>query len=116
MQRQRSSVISSLFVCGQLEHIADLLPVGEDRLSGRFSADISVGGSVAAPAANGRLTISDARYVNFATGAVLSSLQADLVGDRDRFTLTSFSAADGANGNLRPQGKCRAEGLRRPNC
>jgi hypothetical protein len=45
-----------------------LLPLVEDRLSGRFSADISVGGTVAAPAANGRLTISDARYANLATG------------------------------------------------
>jgi hypothetical protein len=51
---------------GQLEHIADLLPLGEDRVGGRFSADISVGATVAAPAAN--LTISDVRHTNFATG------------------------------------------------
>src|SRR5262249_47866059 len=37
---------------GQIEHLADLLPLGEDRVSGRFAADITVGGSVAAPAAN----------------------------------------------------------------
>ena len=31
-------------------------------------------------------------------------MQADLVGDRDRFTLTSFSAADNASGSLKAQG------------
>jgi translocation and assembly module TamB len=31
-------------------------------------------------------------------------MQADLVGDRDRFTLTSFSAADSASGSLKAQG------------
>ena len=95
---------------GQLEHLADLLPLGEDRVSGRFSADISVGGTVAAPAANGRLRLSDARYENFATGAVLTKMQADLVGDRDRFTLTSFSAGDSASGSLKAQGNVVLKG------
>jgi translocation and assembly module TamB len=95
---------------GQLEHLADLLPLGEDRVSGHFAVDISVGGTVAAPAANGRLKLSDARYENFATGAVLTNLQADLVGDRDRFTLTSFSAGDSASGNLKARGNVVLKG------
>jgi translocation and assembly module TamB len=95
---------------GQLEHLADLLPPGEDRVSGHFAADISVGGTVAAPAANGRLKLSDARYENFATGAVLTNMQADLVGDRDRFTLTSFSAGDSASGSLKAQGNVMLKG------
>src|SRR5262249_45385201 len=77
---------------------------GEDRVSGRFAADLAVSGTVAAPAANGRLKLSDARYENFATGAVLTNIQADVVGDRDRFTLTSFSARDSAKGSLTAQG------------
>src|SRR5262249_38602645 len=89
---------------GQIEHLADLLPLGEDRVSGRFAAASTVGGSVAAPAVNGRLTLSDARYENFATGAVLTKIQADLVGNRDRFTVNSFSAGDGASGSLKVQG------------
>ncbi len=95
---------------GQLEHLADLLPLGEDRVSGHFSADVSVGGTLAVPAASGRLRLSDARYENFATGAVLTNMQADLVGDRDRFTLTSFSAGDSANGNLKAQGNVVLKG------
>ena len=99
---------------GQLEHLADLLPLGEDRVSGHFSADIAVAGTVAAPAANGRLKLSDARYENFATGAVLTNMQADLVGDRDRFTLTSFSAGDSANGSLTAQGSVALKGASGP--
>src|SRR4029077_17503150 len=77
---------------GQIEHLADLLPLGEDRGSGQFAADVAVGGTVPTPAANGRLRISDGRYENFLTGAVLANMQIEIVGDRDRFTLTSLSA------------------------
>jgi translocation and assembly module TamB len=89
---------------GQIEHLADLLPLGEDRVSGHFAVDATVGGTVTSPAARGRLRLSDGHYENFATGAVLNNMQADLVGDRDRFTLTSFSAADSASGSLKAQG------------
>jgi translocation and assembly module TamB len=95
---------------GQLEHLADLLPLGEDRVSGHFATNAAVGGTVAAPAANGRLRLSDARYENFATGAVFTNMQADLVGDRDRFTLTSFSASDTASGTLKAQGNLALRG------
>jgi len=99
---------------GQLEHLADLLPLGEDRVSGRFAADVTVAGTIAAPAANGRLRLSDARYESFATGAVLTNMQADVVGDRDRFTLTSFSAGDSAKGSLTAQGNVVLRGASGP--
>ena len=95
---------------GQLEHLADLLPLGEDRVSGHFATNVAVGGTVAAPAANGRLQLSDARYENFATGAVFTNMRADLVGDRDRFTLTSLSASDTASGTLKAQGNVALRG------
>jgi translocation and assembly module TamB len=99
---------------GQLEHLADLLPLGEDRVSGRFAANVAVDGTVAAPAASGRLRLSDARYENFATGMVLTNLQADVVGDRDRFTLASFSAGDTAKGSLTSQGNVVLRGSSGP--
>ncbi|MBV9815798.1 MAG: translocation/assembly module TamB domain-containing protein, partial [Alphaproteobacteria bacterium] len=95
---------------GELEHLADLLPLGEDRVTGRFAADLTVGGTIASPAANGHLRLADARYTNFATGAVLNNMQADLVGDRDRFSLTSFSATDNANGTLNARGEVALRG------
>jgi translocation and assembly module TamB len=98
---------------GRIEQLADLLPLGEDRVSGRFDANVTVGGTVAAPAANGRIRLSDARYENFATGAVLTNMQADVVGNRDRLTLTSFSASDTASGTLKAQGNVVLGGANR---
>jgi translocation and assembly module TamB len=99
---------------GQIEHLADLLPLGEDRVTGHFAADVAVGGTVASPAATGHLRLSDARYTNFATGAVLNNLQADIDGGRDRFSLTSFSATDNASGSLRARGEVVLNGSSGP--
>jgi len=99
---------------GQLEHLADLLPLGEDRVSGHFSGDIRVDGTVVSPSANGSLRISDARYENFATGAVLTNMQAELVGDRDHFTLASLTAGDSASGSLKAQGNVVLKGSSGP--
>jgi len=89
---------------GDIGHLADLLPLGEDRLSGRFAVDASIGGTVAAPIASGQLKLSGARYENFASGAVLSDLDAELVGNGDSFRLASLAAGDGAGGSLTAQG------------
>ena len=95
---------------GRLENLADLLPLGEDRVSGQFAADITVGGTIATPSASGRLKLSEGRYENFATGAVLTNLQAEAAGDRDRITLTSFSAGDSSSGSLKAQGNVALKG------
>jgi len=89
---------------GDLANLADLLPLGEDRITGRFALDVSLAGTVGAPAAGGSLTISDGRYENFATGAVLTKMKVDLAGDRDRLTLREFSAGDTADGSLGARG------------
>ena len=69
---------------GDIANLADLLPLGEDRVTGRFALDGAVSGTVAAPAASGRLTVTGGRYENFATGAVLNDMRLEIVGDRDR--------------------------------
>lgn len=89
---------------GELANLSDLLPLGEDRVTGRFALDVSLAGTVGAPAASGQLTISDGRYENFATGAVLTKIKVDLAGDRDRLTLREFSAGDTADGSLSARG------------
>jgi translocation and assembly module TamB len=99
---------------GRLDHLADLLPIGEDRLSGKFAADLAVGGTVAAPAASGKLTLADADYENFASGAVLKKMNATLVGDRDRLTLSTFSAADSASGAITAMGGITLDGAAGP--
>jgi translocation and assembly module TamB len=89
---------------GDIANLADLLPLGEDRVSGRFALDGAVGGTVTSPAASGRLTVTGGRYENFATGAVLNDVRLDIAGDRDRLTIREFSARDSAKGRLAAQG------------
>jgi translocation and assembly module TamB len=95
---------------GDLANMADLLPIGEDSLSGKFSLDGGVAGTLAAPSASGHLTISDGRYANFATGAVLTNLRADISGDRDRVTVREFSAKDSGSGALDARGSVSLTG------
>ena len=99
---------------GDIGHLADLLPLGEDRVSGKFTADAAVGGTVAAPAASGQLRLTGARYENFASGAVLTDLAADVIGDRDRFRLASLSAGDGAGGSVKAEGSLVLRGADGP--
>ena len=96
---------------GDVANLADMLPLGEDRVGGRFALDAAVNGTVAAPAASGRLTIADGRYESFASGAVLNDLRLVVVGDRDRLTVQEFSARDSGSGSLAAQGAVLLGGL-----
>jgi translocation and assembly module TamB len=99
---------------GDLGNVSDLLPIGEDRVSGHFSLDAGLNGTLANPAASGHLSITDGRYESFATGAVLTNLRVDLVGDRDRFTLRTLTAADSAKGTLTAHGSVALSGTPGP--
>lgn len=89
---------------GQIADIEELLPLGEDRLAGRFSLDASVAGTVAQPRASGALRITDGRYESMAAGTVLTGVALDLVGDRERFVLRDFRAGDGEQGTMNATG------------
>jgi translocation and assembly module TamB len=89
---------------GELASLADLLPIGEDRLSGRFHLDATVSGTVAAPKAAGVLALANGRYENLTLGTVVSDITAELAGDNDRFVLRRFSARDGSGGALSAEG------------
>jgi translocation and assembly module TamB len=99
---------------GEIGRVADLLPIGEDRLSGRFAANLALDGTVVAPSASGRITLSDGRYANFASGAILTRINATLTGNRDRLSLTSFSAGDGASGTMTAKGSIIVNGAAGP--
>lgn len=85
---------------GQLESWATILPIGEDRLAGRFDLDLAVNGTVATPQAGGRFTVSDGRYVSFAAGTELHDLSLAVTGNGERFVLDRLSAKDGRGGTL----------------
>jgi translocation and assembly module TamB len=89
---------------GEIGHLADFLPIGEDRLSGKFAADASIGGTVAVPNASGRLRLEGGRYENFFSGAVLSDLDAELDGNGESLRLARLKAGDGAGGTVSAEG------------
>jgi translocation and assembly module TamB len=89
---------------GQIADIAELLPIGEDRLAGKFLLDASVAGTVAQPRASGALRITDGRYESMAAGTVLTGIALDLVGDRERFVLRNFRTGDGEHGTMTASG------------
>jgi translocation and assembly module TamB len=89
---------------GRLQDVADLLPLGEDRVAGVFHLNATVGGTIAAPTASGSFTLSDGRYESMAAGAVVSDIAIEIAGDRDRFVLRRFTARDGAKGQFTAQG------------
>jgi translocation and assembly module TamB len=89
---------------GKLEDLADLLPLGEDRVAGTFHLAASVGGTIAAPTAGGQLTLAGGRYESVAAGIVLSDVTVELAGDRDRFVLRRFTASDSEKGTLSAEG------------
>jgi len=89
---------------GRLERWAALLPLGEDRVGGRYAIDLSVAGTPARPEPHGRLAVRDGRYVNFAAGTEISDVVAEISGDGTHFVLSRLIGRDGAKGTLEGHG------------
>jgi translocation and assembly module TamB len=85
---------------GRLEALAQVLPLGEDRMSGGYQLVFDIGGSLRSPAASGRLSIDNGRYSSRVFGTEITGIAAELTGDRTRLSLTRFEAGDGAGGTL----------------
>ena len=101
---QDGSLRATLKGDGRLEQLVALLPLGEDRISGRYSIDVAVAGTPARPEPHGSLTIGDGRYVNFAAGTEVSNLAAEISGDGSHFVLNRLTGNDGARGTLEGKG------------
>jgi translocation and assembly module TamB len=89
---------------GQIADIEELLPLGEDRVAGRFSLDVNLAGTVAQPRAGGTLRVSEGRYESMATGTILDNVALELVGERERFVLQNLQATDGEGGQMSAHG------------
>jgi len=86
----------------------DLLAASGDRAQGTLRLDVNVGGTVGAPKLGGGVALNGGRYENRASGAIISNIDARIVGDGDVFTIQSFTGrtanggAVGARGVIRP--------------
>ena len=89
---------------GRLEPWTAILPMGEDRIGGRYSLDLAVVGTPAAPEPRGRLVVQEGSYVNFAAGTQIRDLAATIEANGRRFTLSTLTATDGAQGTLSGRG------------
>lgn len=89
---------------GRVENLISIVPLGEDRVSGTFSANASIAGTIAAPQPHGEITVSGGRYANAALGTELDGIDLVVRGAGERFVLERMNASDGANGRLTASG------------
>lgn len=91
-----------------LSLVNDILASSGDRARGSLQLDVRAGGTVEKPSLGGSVVLANGRYENRASGAVISNIQARLVGDGDVFTIQSFQ------GRTRNGGAISASGVIRP--
>jgi len=89
---------------GELGPLVDLLPVGEQRLTGTGVIDLSVAGTLDNPQVGGTVTIRNGRYENLETATVIENLTATLEGSNQRLVIRELSGTDGQNGRLSGSG------------
>jgi translocation and assembly module TamB len=89
---------------GKLQRLAQVLPLGEDRISGDYKIDLSVTGTPAVPAMGGKVTIANGSYLNQDYGTELRGLALELTGNESRLTLTRLEAHDSRSGRLEGSG------------
>jgi translocation and assembly module TamB len=85
---------------GEVRPLWDLLVGGERSLAGKVVAEGSLGGTLSAPSATGRITVADGRFDDGVTGLSLRdvTLKADFA--RDAVTVTQATGVDGHGGSL----------------
>lgn len=86
------------------------LALGEDRLDGRLTAGLDIGGTVRNPQLSGTAELADGRYMNDMTGATLQNIAFKIEGEGDSLTLHDLGAQDGAGGTLTGEGRVRFDG------
>ncbi|WP_247871991.1 translocation/assembly module TamB domain-containing protein [Azospirillum sp. TSO35-2] len=86
----------------------DLLATSGDRARGSLQLDVRAGGTIASPSLGGSVVLANGRYENRASGAVITNIEARLVGDGDVFTVQRFQ------GRTRNGGAISGSGVVRP--
>lgn len=84
--------------------INDLLAASGDRARGSLKLDVRADGTVEAPRLGGSVVLTGGRYENRASGAVISDIEARLVGDGDVFTIQSFRGRTRNGGGIGARG------------
>lgn len=84
--------------------VNDLLAASGDRARGSLKIDVRADGTVETPRLGGSVVLTGGRYENRASGAVITDIEARLVGDGDVFTIQSFRGRTRNGGGIGARG------------
>ena len=85
---------------GEVQPIWDLFYGGDRELGGQVKISADLGGTLGDPQITGHAAVTGGRLDDYATGLVLTNLQADASLERGQITLTSLSAKDEKTGTV----------------
>lgn len=89
---------------GDIRTLLLFVPLPEHRLDGKAEVAVTVGGTLEAPTADGRIALAAGRYENLETGTLLRDLAVIAEVSKERVTLVSLEAVDGAGGKVSGSG------------
>ena len=94
---------------GEVQPLWDLFYGGDRELGGNVRLNASLGGTLGDPQVTGHAQVSGGRMDDYASGLVLTNLQADVAMDTRRITLNSLSAKDEKSGTVDGSGTISLE-------
>lgn len=88
----------------ELARLAKLLELDDQRLSGNLVADVTIGGTLGEPFAQGPVTLDGGSYENGASGTALQDLAIDALASNRRIDLKGLTASTGRQGLIASTG------------
>ena len=89
---------------GPVGRLWELLPLPDQRLTGRADIDLTLAGRVDNPRIDGALTLNDAAYENFLAGTVIRNLELTASASGSGALAVEFSGNDGGDGTITGRG------------
>ena len=87
-----------------LARLADVLALDDQRLDGRLTADLTIGGTLGEPDVTGPVVLEDAKYENDASATYIHSLNMEAIASTERIDVKSFTGRTGKTGRLEAEG------------
>lgn len=97
---------------GNIKTLLLFVPLPQHRLEGEAEVALEIGGTAAAPRAEGHIALTGGRYENLETGTILADLGLSAEVTEEQVTLASLSATDGAGGRVSGSGGLAIEPAR----
>lgn len=88
----------------QLENMAGLAQLNEQKLAGMMELDLGLEGSSGKPRLTGWIQLKNGSYENLRTGTILREIEAEIVARTPALVINKATANDGEKGRLSAQG------------